>query len=75
MLLANTRQFSGRVCEVPNDPVDHPGNLPTHRPLADRISRANLEIVEPLARVDMRTGNAGRAAMICCQPTWKNISR
>ena len=28
------------------------------RPLADRISRANLEMVEPLARVDMRKGNA-----------------
>ena len=54
MLLANTR----RACEAPNDPLDHPGNLPTHRPLADRVSRANLEIVEPLARVDMRTGNA-----------------
>ena len=58
MLLANNRQFAGRACEVPNDPLDHPGNLPTHRPLADRVSRANLEIVEPLARVDMWTGNA-----------------
>ena len=26
--------------------------------LADRISRANLEAVEPLARVGMRKGNA-----------------
>ena len=54
MLLANTR----RACEAPNDPLDRPGNLPTHRPLAEGISRANLEMVEPLARVGMRKGNA-----------------
>ena len=51
-------KFSGRACEVHNDPLDHPRNLPAHRPLAERISRANLEAIEPLARVGMRKGNA-----------------
>ena len=52
-----------------HDPLDHPRNLPTRRPLAERISRTNLEAVEPLARVGMREGNAAaqrwRAAGQC----------
>ena len=31
---------------------------PAHRLWAERISRANLEAVKPLARVGMRKGNA-----------------
>jgi hypothetical protein len=44
--------------EVPNDALDYPRNFSPDRPLADRIGHANLEMVEPLARVGMRKGNA-----------------
>ena len=46
------------LARFPNDALGHPGNFPTHRLLADRIRRANLETVGPLARVSMRKSNA-----------------
>jgi len=57
MPLANTPNLQGERARFPMLPWT-PGNLPTHRPLAHRVSRANLEMVEPLARVGMRKGNA-----------------
>jgi hypothetical protein len=44
--------------EVPDDALDRSRNFSAHWPLAERISRANLEAVEPLSRVGMRKGNA-----------------
>jgi len=46
------------LARFPDDALDYAGNFLTHRLLADRIGRANLAAAEPLARVDMRKGNA-----------------
>jgi hypothetical protein len=39
------------LARFPNDALDYTSNFSTHRSLADRISRANLEMVEALARM------------------------
>jgi hypothetical protein len=56
--VASTRPIYRASERGPYDPLDHRGNFLASQPLADSIGHANLEMVEPLALVDMRKGNA-----------------
>ena len=63
-------QFSGRACEVRNDTLDHPRNLSTHRPLAERISRATAagstrRAADPPGPIGTSTCKIVRSAAMC----------